>query len=80
MQNLQPYNNTACYKDYKGRVYLVGNYFGFLREKNIAVTNGEEFVMENNMVEVLSSTIINMVNIKQSRVKGNIFGMQVRIS
>jgi len=78
VQNQQAFNNTACYKDYKGSVHLVGNYFGFLREKNIDIRNGKEFIMENNIMDIVSGTILNMVNLKQVRVKSNIFGMQVK--
>lgn len=77
VQNQQQFNNSACYKDYKGGIYMIGNYFGFLRDKNIAITNGEYFVMENNMIDIVSGTIVNLINLKQARVKSNIFGMQV---
>jgi hypothetical protein len=58
----------------------MGNYFGYLRDKNINVTGGMEFIMEDNFVEVLYGNPIYLVNLKQSKVRSNIFGFQVRLS
>ncbi len=57
---------------------LVGNFFGYLRDKNINVTNGEDFLMEDNFVDTLYGNPIWLVNLKQTKVRSNMFGFQVR--
>ena len=56
---------------------LVGNYFGYLRDKNINVTGGQEFAMEDNFVDTLYGTPVYLANQKQTKVRSNIFGFQV---
>jgi hypothetical protein len=41
VQNLQLANNYSCNYDYRGAVRMVGNTFGYLRARNIYITNGQ---------------------------------------
>lgn len=59
---------------------LVGNTFGYLRDKNINITNAAEVIMEDNFVDLLYGNPIYLINTKQARIRTNIFGYQVRTS
>ena len=56
---------------------MAGNYFGFLGDKNINVSGGNELIIEDNFVELLYGNPIIIDNLKQTRVKNNNFGFQV---
>jgi hypothetical protein len=56
---------------------LVGNVFGYLRDKNINVSGGNDFVMEDNFVDTAYGNPVSLANLKQIKVRSNIFGFQV---
>ena len=74
VQNLQKADNYSCNYDYKGSVRLIGNSFGYLRSRNIYITNGMEFVFEDNFVDTLNINSFDLSNLKQTRLRNNIFG------
>ncbi len=67
VQNLQTFNNSACYYDYHGIVRMIGNSFGYLRGKNIFITNGMEFTFEDNYVDTLNSDSFDLANLKMTK-------------
>lgn len=58
----------------------MGNYFGYLRDKNINVTGANDVIIEDNFVETSYGNPIFVVNSKQTKVRSNLFGFQVNIS
>ena len=71
---MQLASNNSCNYDYHGSTRLIGNSFGFLRSRNIYVTNGAEFVFEDNFVDTLNSNSFDLANLKQTRMRNNILG------
>ena len=78
VQNLQLASNNSCNYDYHGSVRLVGNTFGYLRARNIYITNAMEFWFENKYVDLLNSNAFDLSNLKQTRFQNNIFGYELQ--
>jgi hypothetical protein len=77
VQNLQKADNTSCQYDYKGSVRMTGNTFGYLRSRNIYITNAMELIFENNFVDTVNTNVFDLTNLKTTRVRNNIFGYQL---